>query len=422
MAMTDIELFSRLGMALASGMLIGLERGWHERVADRAHGEQVAGIRTFGIIALLGAVTLLVGAGALVLSGLVFLGLAMVLGVNHVLAVQADRDFGITTVIAGLVTYVLGAVAMKGYLNVAASVAVVMATILSLKPVLHRWEARLDRKELFATFQLLLISVVMLPVLPDRGFGPWSALNPYELWWMVVLIAAISYVGYFGVKIAGPSRGLGITGLLGGMVSSTAVALDFSRLAREESGMHRYLAMGILVACATMFPRILLVSVLIHPPTALAMTPSLGAMALFCYAWAIVLWRRAGASHPDVEATGLRNPFEIRMALAFGLLLAVIVVLSHALKQWLGDAGVYLLAAVSGLSDVDAINVSLSRMAGGEGLAVSVAAHGVIVAAMVNTLVKAGITAVLGGRRFALETGVPLLIALGVGALVLVMA
>ncbi|NTW49007.1 MAG: MgtC/SapB family protein [Chlorobiales bacterium] len=187
-------------------MLIGIERGWRERKGEES--VHMAGVRTFGLIGMLGALWAMLAEnmGPLLL-GLAFVAFAALMIVAHVLAVKRDMDYGLTTVVASLITFALGALAMRGYETVSAAVAVVTTTILGIKPILHGWVERLEQKELFAIFKLLLISVVILPALPDRGFGPWDALNPYEIWLMIVLIAAISFVGYFAMKVAGPKRG-----------------------------------------------------------------------------------------------------------------------------------------------------------------------------------------------------------------------
>ena len=195
--MTDIELVSRLAVALAAGLLIGLERGRSERSAPVAVNRRITGMRTFGLIGLFGAVcALLAEEIQLLFLGFSFIGFAILMTTFHVIAAETDHDYGITTIIASFITFALGAVAMIGYVNVTAALAVVMTVILGMKPILHRVEERFERVEFEATVKLLLISVVILPVLPDKGFGPWNALNPYTIWWMVVLIAGISYIGY----------------------------------------------------------------------------------------------------------------------------------------------------------------------------------------------------------------------------------
>jgi uncharacterized membrane protein (DUF4010 family) len=219
--------FFHLGVALAIGLLIGVERGWAER--DEEEGTRVAGVRTFALIGLLGGAAALVAQplGAL-LPALGLVALAGLFATAHVIHARTRPDqLGITVPVAGLLTFVLGALAAAGETAVAAAGAVVTALLLSSKPILHHWLGTLRRRELSAGLQLLLLSVVVLPLLPDQGYGPWQTLNPYRIWWMVVLIAAMSFVGYFAVKEVGARRGAVFTGLFAGLASSTALTLHF---------------------------------------------------------------------------------------------------------------------------------------------------------------------------------------------------
>ena len=232
----ELQTFYYLGVALSIGLLIGVERGWKARKADV--GERVAGVRTYGLISLLGGGLALLAdqLGAFIL-GLAFIGISGLLTAVYIITLKqggAD-DIGITSLIASLLAFVLGALAAMGEVKIAAASAVVTTLLLSYKPLLHHWVSALEENELRAGIKLLLISVVLLPILPNQGYGPWQALNPYEIWWMVVLIAVISFVGYFSIKIGGTSKGAMFTGLFGGLVASTAVTLHFSKLARKQS-------------------------------------------------------------------------------------------------------------------------------------------------------------------------------------------
>lgn len=402
-----------LGAALAIGLLIGVERGWQGREARE--GERVAGLRTYGLIGLLGGVTVLLAdyLGA-IFVGLVFIGLAGLVTTSYLANRDKEGDIGITSLVVALLTFLLGALAVSGEVVIASSSAVVATLLLSYKPLLHRWLGRIERTELRAGIKLLLISVVLLPILPNQGYGPWGVLNPYAIWWMVVMIAAISTVGYFAVKIGGARRGALFTGLFGGLASSTALTLHFSRTARANAKLNLALAMGILLACGTMFPRMLLVASILNPALFLPLLVPTVVMALIVYVPAIVYWNLQTDRH-DGGAFPLRNPLELGPALGFGLLLAGVLLLGKALQLWLGDAGVLALAAASGITDVDAITLSLARMSSHD-LALGVAVTGVVVAGAFNSFAKAGIATVVGGRDIGLRVGVPLA-ASGVGGL-----
>ncbi|NIR30446.1 MAG: MgtC/SapB family protein [Gammaproteobacteria bacterium] len=410
----DRELFL-LGLALVLGLLIGVERGWKEREAER--GTRIAGVRTYGLIGLLGGATAL---AALRLHpwilGFGFLALAATVITAYVVGVRRRGDVGITSLIASLLTFSFGALAVLDYVVEASAAAVVTALVLGFKPALHRWVGGLQREELQAGLKLLLISVVLLPILPSRGYGPWHALNPYEIWWMVVLIAVVSFVGYFAMKIGGTTRGAALTGLFAGLASSTALTVHFSRAAKHEPEAATALAAGVLLACGTMFPRVVLVSSVVNPHLFQALLAPAAAMALVVYAPALMLWRRAQDAVARTSPT-LGNPLELGAALRFGALLGAIMVLAAGLEAALGDAGVLILSAASGIADVDAITLSLAQMSQAE-LSPGVAVAGIVIAAGVNSIVKGLLAAGIGGTGLALRVAVPLLLAAVAGLLV----
>lgn len=417
MPLDDLALLERLAAALAAGLLIGLERGWRARAL--AEGARVAGLRTFGLIGLLGGLASLLGQAEAPGQGLpvlaaAFLALGLVLAAGYWRATAASRDLSATSAVAALVTFGLGAAAGAGELAVAGAGAVIVALLLGTKPQLHRLVGRLERRELLAVLQLLLISLVLLPVLPDRGLGPWQALNPYRIWWMVVLVAGLSSIGYFAIRLAGPRRGLLLTGLLGGLASSTATTVALARRAAsakpEGLAPPRLLAAGILLSCAVMFPRMLLVSGLIAP----ALLPLLAAplLAAGLAAAAVALWAAAGGGsapekpapqEPAREEAAVRleaeNPLELGTALKFGLLLAAILLGTEALRRWVGNEALYLIAAVSGLADVDAVTLSFSALVADGAALPALAGGAILLAAGVNTAVKGALGMALSRGR-----------------------
>ncbi len=285
---------------------------------------------------------------------------------------------------------------MTPYVQLAATAAVIMAILLGLKPVLHGWVYRLAPKEIYAMFKLLLISVVILPILPDRTYDPWAAFNPYEIWWMVVLISAVSFTGYFAVRLIGPRAGILLTGLFGGLASSTAVTLSLARLARDSSEECKLLAAGVIIASSTMFPRILVVAGFLFPPLAKLLLPPLSVMMAVGYtsAWWLVHHIPSRTVSPILD---LANPFEFGTALRFGALLALIFWLAKVLQAWLGAVGIYLTAAISGITDVDAITLTLAKLAR-DFAGLEIAALGILLAAAVNTAVKGVMALAIGGR------------------------
>ncbi|MGD9387840.1 MAG: MgtC/SapB family protein [Gammaproteobacteria bacterium] len=406
--MSEAQLvFYHLGVALAIGLLVGVERGWHERKAGE--GGRIAGVRTYGLVGLLGGLLAVLAErlGALVL-GLAFIGLAGALAAVYVVNQrQGEEDVGITSLVAGLLTFVFGALAAMGEVALASACGVVTTLLLSYKPTLHRWVGGLEAGELQAGIKLLLISVVLLPILPNEGYGPWQALNPYAIWWMVVLIALISFAGYFAIKIGGARRGTVFTGLFGGLASSTAVTLHFSRMCRHDKVPPPMVATGILLACGTMFPRMVLVASVLNPALFRLLVVPAAVMALLAYAPALAYWR-GSSDRVTEDFAPERNPLELRTALGFGILLALVMVLGKALQYWFGEGGVLALAAASGVADVDAITLSLARMSQ-QDLVLPVAVTGIVLAAAVNSVVKGGMATFIGGRKIALRVGLPLL-------------
>ncbi|RLA20653.1 MAG: hypothetical protein DRQ61_04035 [Gammaproteobacteria bacterium] len=408
----DAEKIILLASALAIGLLIGIERGWKSR--EEKEGERVAGLRTYGLTGLLGGSAGLLSQylGAIVF-GFVFLGFAGAVTVAYVIQRRTRGDASITSIITMLLTFLLGALATLGHVNLAASAAVITALLLRFKDVLHGWLRRLEVHELHAALQLLLISIVLLPILPDQGYGPWQAFNPYETWWMVVLIASISFIGYFIMKIAGPDKGVILTALAAGMLSSTALTLHFSRLAKKHEGMDSLLAAGILVACGTMFPRIVLISTLINPALFEVIVYPMAVMALLTFSLAAVMWHQHTDYQPD-KLTHMNNPLALKSALIFGVILVLVALLGNAAIHFFGETGIYLLAALSGIADVDPINLTLSRMSSTE-LSIDVAVLGIVIASVSNTLVKALLALFIGGATIGMKTLLPLFVVAGSG-------
>ena len=386
-----MDTFLPLSLALGIGLLMGIERGWHERKV--AEGRRVAGMRTFALIGLLGGVIALLDGGSGLILGLGFLGLSALIVAGYVLG-REPGNFGATTLVAALLTFALGALAARGQTSVAVSATIVAVGLLSLKPELHRWLRHLERQELQGTWKMLLISVVLLPVLPNEGMGPYKALNPHQIWMMVVIIAGVTFVGYFLVKLAGLRMGTLLTAAIGGLVSSTAVTLDFARKAKKQRGNNKLYAAGILIAWGVMFLRQGALVLLIHPGLLPGIWRPFALMSGLTLLVILVLLVPGMMKSPldepwspSQEQSSLRNPFEFGPALVFGLFLGLILLLSEVLRHRFGDSGIYALSGISGLADVDAITLSLAQLSKKD-LDLRVAVQGITIAAASNTLVK----------------------------------
>jgi len=414
--MDELDIFKRLGLALAIGLLFGFERGWHTR--GESGGVRVAGIRTFALMGLLGGMSgwLARILGPVVL-GFLFVGYAVLVTVSYWISSREEQDLGITTEIASLLVFALGAAAVLGDMAPVAAAGVVATALLAVKSVLHRWIGQMQRFELAAGIELAIISVVMLPLLPDKGYGPGGALNPYVLWWAVVLVAGLSFVGYVAIRIAGAQVGTLVTGLLGGLASSTATTLAFSRMARRAEALAPALAVGTVLAGSVTFLRILVLTSVFSRSLATTLAVPLIAMAAVGLAGALALRLAApshGDSRPDIRE--IANPLELGTALKFGAFLAVVTVVIRYFQDWFGTAGVYAVAALSGFTDVDAVTISVARMTHGD-LALMAGAGAIVTAASVNTAIKAGIALVVGGSRVGLRVTAVYLAVLAAGGL-----
>ncbi|MDX1694502.1 MAG: MgtC/SapB family protein [Ketobacteraceae bacterium] len=401
-----------LAIALALGLLIGIQRGWVHR--RREPGQRVAGIRTYTLVGLLGGVSAILGREFSELVIVIFLfALTLVISTAYYRSPDQIQDLSITGIVGTLLTFAFGVMAGTGMWALAASCAVITALILDNKHEIHNLLQKLQERELDAGLKLLLASVVMLSVLPNEGFGPWNAFNPYEIWWMVVLIASISFVGYFAVRIGGTSRGLLFTSLFAGLSSSTALTLHYAKLARDNKAISSLLGCGILVACGTMFPRMLLVCMLInHELAKLLFLPAV-VMTVMTFIPAVWMWLTF--KQPVDDSVELKqNPLELSAALFFAVLLLLIILLSNLLRDWFGSAGVYMLAMMSGIADVDAINLTLSRQAGGA-LSLQQAGFGIMIAAATNTIVKGLMAVGIGGRELTMRVLLPMSVAVAGG-------
>ena len=415
--------FLELAIALAIGLIIGVERGWKER--DRVEGSRVAGLRTFGLIGLSGGLfafladilTTRPGASAAVLvAGASLIGIALFIA--HWRSMQLDNDVSATTNVAALITYALGALSVLGEPALAGATAVIVAFLLGLKPRLHAILAGVEEHELMAALRLLLISVVALPLLPNKGYGPYEALNPYELWWFVVLIAGLSFVGYVAIKSFGAGRGLILTAIAGGLFSSTVVTISFSRLAAEkrdtlDAGARRLILAGILIASSIMPLRLLIIVALVSPTVGANLAAPLIGLGLVGFAIAWFLAR--GTGKVEAPALTLENPVDIGSAVRFAALLAIVMLLVPAIRAWLGDAGLYLLALVSGFIDVDAISLSTARLVGSD-IAAQTAVAVILTAVAANTIAKAGWILIIAGRQLAGRYALASLLMLGLAA------
>jgi len=396
--MTEAEIFRGLALALAIGLLLGLERGWHGR--EQSEGDRIAGIRTFALSGLLGGVCgLLATTAAPLVLAAATLAFAGLLATGYWAGRRADGDIGMTTEIALMLSFVLGAVAMLGPMAPAAAAAVVAALLLSMKAPLHRWLARIDRAELAALMKLAVLSVVILPLLPDRGYGPGAAINPHEIWWAVVIVAGLSFFGYVAIRLAGTNAGILATGLFGGLASSTSATLALARMTRKSGALAPMASAGIVLAGSVTFLRILVLAAIFAPALAVPLALPMGVMAATGLAGGALVWALAGGPRigpGDIDKPA--NPLELAAALSFGAVLVIVLLGVHYLRDRFGTGGAYVAAALSGMTDVDALTITMSRLTLKD-MALPTAATAIFIAAAVNTAVKGAISLVAGNVR-----------------------
>ncbi|MDZ7628844.1 MAG: MgtC/SapB family protein [Parvularculaceae bacterium] len=381
------------GVAIAAGFLIGFEREWTQALEKRRHA--FAGARTFTLVSFSGALCALVSEGALLVAA-GFIAIGGLAGYAYAIEVRDSDSRGGTTEIALLAAFLLGAAAGDGQTLLASAGAVAVALTLSLKDEVRHLARALNETEIHATIRFLAISVLILPIAPNRGFGPYDALNPRELWLMVVFISGLSFLGYWLVKAFGARQGTMAAGLVGGLASSTATTLSLARGVRDHGAPPRAAAAGIVMANLVMTVKIAGVAGALAPPLLPVLARPLGAAGAVGVVAALLLWRRSGDSAS--AALSITNPFELRPALMFAGLIAVISVLSAFVGDRIGETAVFLLAFVSGLADVDAVVLPVSRQAGAGALSAGSASIAILIAAGANILAKGAMAMVVGGR------------------------
>jgi uncharacterized membrane protein (DUF4010 family) len=410
-------------LALAIGGLIGLER---ERHAYAEKKPTFGGARTFPLVALLGALAGLVAQalGAWVLAaGLIALAALVGLGYAHAQDEEGERQLGLTSEFSALVVFLICAlpfVELPGIdfserLLLAGALGTVVMALLALRRPIHEFAERLSYEDMLATVRFALIAVVALPLLPNQAYGPFDVLNPFSIGVVIVLIAGISFVGYFAMRFLGARKGIGATAVAGGLVSSTAVTLTFAGKGREQPRLAAAYALAISLAASIMVVRVGVEIFAIRPVLLADAWLPLAGMVVLSVLGCFFLWRRMGEVPASEDPAGLHNPFRLRQALRLGLFYAAIRFVAAAAFDRFGSSGLILSAGLAGLTDVDAITISVARMHA-TGLETGIAVAAIMTAVVTNTLVKLVIVAVLGGKRLALAVGTVLVPAAVAGA------
>lgn len=414
------ELLSRVGLAFGIGLLIGLERGWRRR--EERSGGRTAGVRTFAISGLLGGIAAALGrtaegnlsiAGGIVL-GSVFVAFAAVMALFNRDENRARQTFSATTTIAALLAFVLGAYALLGDMRIAAAAAVTATGILFIRDELHGWVAKITLPEFESGLVLLAMTFIGLPLVPNQPIGPFGGVNPREIWIIAIVLGAVSFAGYVAVKSLGERRGILLAAATGGVVSSTAVTLANARSALKGESAPRLLAAGTALASAVSFVRVAAIVAALKPTLLAFLAPALlmAALASVGSAVALVYWRTT--DQQSLPAMELRNPFRFWSVSLMAASLGVLIVVGRVIYEQFGATGAIGGAAAMGLFDVDAMTISMARLAPSP-LALPTAAYAILVGVAVNLATKVVIAAAIGRNGYALHTTLTALFSAVVG-------
>lgn len=405
------ELLKSLGTALGLGLLVGLQREWVQN--------RIAGIRTFALLSLFGALTGLLSlhyGGWIIAAALVAFTAIIALG-NLAEMRHKEPDSGLTTEMAMMVMFVTGMITMLGHRLVAVIIAGTVMVLLQSKKPLHDMVRRIGENDLREIARLVLAALVILPLLPNKGMGYLGVLNPFSIWLMVVLIVGISLAAYLAGKFLGGSRSTLLAGILGGLISSTATTASVSRRSSGAGFCVWCLAAITIIASAVVFLRVMLEVVMVAPGHFQALLPPLAAMTVWFAVVSAVAYRvslERGNHQIDEQA-----PSEMKSAVLFGLLYAVVLVVVASAKQHFGETGLYVAAGLSGLTDMDAITLSSARLVNTGHLEPSTAWRMILIGGLANLLFKLGLVLTLGTRAFIRPVLVGFGAALAGGVLIL---
>lgn len=404
MSAFDFDMIQNFIIALLLGALVGIEREKHR---NSEHLTSFGGLRTYILFAQAGAVSAWLSLH--LQSELLFIVTVLIVATAVSIAYVVENRknpvaLGLTSEITAITVTLLGGAVVFGYAELAVMLAILTSAILTFKQPLHGLVSKIDTEDLYAGVKLLIASFIVLPLLPDETIDPWQALNPYKLWLLVILISAMSLLGYIAIRWLGKSRGAVITGISGGMASSTAATLSFARNSKVDSDplSADALACGVLLSWLVMFIRVLITAFIVYSPLLSSLWPSFSVMAITtALLAAIYYWRGSQYSHaPQQSVVKVSNPFSLLAAIKFGLLFALVLLLVKLAENYAHE-GIYLLAAVAGLTDVDAITLSMAEFSRGESSNLNIAMIAISVAALSNTMAKCALVLMLGSKPLA---------------------
>lgn len=396
-----LEIFQQLGVALVLSSLVGLER---ERKYQLYDYKGFGGIRTFALIGVLGALSYILSFSTPLIFPVITAGFLLMVSISYFITAKQYGMTGATSEIAAVLIFLVGVLCARSDYVLAVSISLIVLAALHFKSGLHKWAKQLKSQEMVSTIQFMIIAFVVLPLLPNQGYGPYEFFNPYVIWLMVVFISGISFASYIAIKLFGENRGIFVTGFLAGLISSTALTLSFSAESKKNKKIVTPYAVAVIVASSAMFFRILVeVSVLNQELFSELLLP-MGVMGVVgILAFLIFLLKKdPKKSNKSLKRdfSKMKSPFSFVPALKFGAFFAAILFISSFLMDQFGNKGLYLTSFVGGLMDVDAITLDVSNK---EGISTTVGVTAITIAAMVNTVVKGGIFMMLGNKKVAVK-------------------
>ncbi len=396
MSEVNLPFLHTLIVGISVGALIGLIRQWSDE-HENAETESSAGIRTFSLWSLLGFLS---GYIHQVHADFFFPVSFATFGIFLIAANLLDREdhkgFGLTSYTAAMLTFLVGALVYWQQLQAGIAIAVAVGILLASKPFIHRWTNRLTNEDIMSLLQFLAVTGLILPLVPNRGFGPLDAFNPYSIWLMVVLISGLGFVGYVAVRLLGTQAGITVTGLAGGLASSTATTLALARNSRDTPEIASTLAAGIVIANTVMIGRVAVIILAINQDLFIRILPPMLIMAIPTTIYLVWKFFLSKENKEQVDLPKLSNPLSLKLAIKFALLYGVIVFLIKAVSIWGDGSGFYPIAFFSGLTDMDAIALSLANEHTAQSVTLDMAAGGIVIGALANSIFKTGLGVWLG--------------------------
>ncbi|WP_295420399.1 MgtC/SapB family protein [Sulfurovum sp.] len=412
----DYILIRSLLIAVTLGFIIGLQRTMANLYThdEKKEAYFVAGSRTFALIALLGFLSGWLAKSAPIIVSIVAFLLVGLIILSYYLKAVLYKKMGMTSQIAAIITYLLGLMVYFHLEQYAIFIGILMIILLEIKPRLQEIEQNITPTDLNASILLLAMTFLILPILPDEMIGPYKLFNPYKTWLMAIIIASISFVGYVAIKILGNKRGVLLTGLFGGLISSTAVSISLSQMYTTQKEYLNNFAAGIAMACTLMYIRVLFEAFVINQKVALTLLLPYTAASLSGFIFVYILYKHSQTAAFDLEKTDIgKNPLQLSEAIKFGILFGVIYGAISIVQNHYGNIGVYIISTLSGITDVDAITLSLTQLATDKKLSLQASANGIVIASVTNSLVKLGIIYWIGGKRIGWRLTLFFLITLG---------